>query len=468
MKKFMDENFLLTNPTGERLYHDYAKEVKIFDFHCHLSPREIWEDKKFHNITEVWLSGDHYKWRQLRSMGVDEAYITGTLTTAKEKFLAYARIMPYLLGNPLYHWTHLEMQRYFGITEILCESSAEHLWDEMNEQLNTDAFTVRRLIEKSNVYALCTTDDPADNLIYHQKIKAEAAMKTKVLPAMRPDKALNVEAKDFSEYINLLGEAARMPITSYNDLKEALAKRVEFFHAMGCRACDHALEYVPFEAADERTLEEVFRKALRKEVISAQERDQYKTDLLIFLAAEYKKREWAMEIHIGALRNNNQRMFQRLGPDTGFDSVNDYNYAPGLRALLSKMDEHHGLPKTILFTLNPKDYYVLTTMMGCFQGTEAASKIQSGSAWWFLDHKTGMEEQMRILAATGLLSKFIGMVTDSRSFLSYPRHEYFRRILCNMIGGMVENGEYPDDYNILEKMIQDICFQNAKAYIGIE
>lgn len=466
MKQFMDENFLLSNKTSEKLYHEYAAKEPIFDFHCHLSPQEIWEDKKFRNISEVWLSGDHYKWRQMRSMGIDEKYITGD-STDKEKFLAYAKIMPYLIGNPLFHWTHLEMKRYFGISELLNEANAEKLWDEMNEKLNTDDFSVRNLIQKSNVYALCTTDDPADSLEYHIKIKEEGKMETKILPAMRPDKALNVEKEEFSDYIKSLADAAGLEISSYRDLKNALEKRMDFFDEIGCKACDHALEYAPFAPVDEEQAEQIFKKALKGEAISIHEGDQYRTSLMIFLAEQYKKRDWAMELHIGALRNNNKKMFKKLGPDTGYDSVNDYNYAPALAKLLSAMEEKDGLPKTILFTLNPKDHYVLTTMMGCFQGTEAASKIQSGSAWWFLDHKPGMEEQMEILSTTGLLSKFVGMVTDSRSFLSYPRHEYFRRILCNMIGTMVENGEYPDDDMVLGKIVKDICFYNAKAYINI-
>lgn len=467
MKEFMDENFMLSSETAKKLYFDYAKDMPIFDFHCHLSPKEIWEDKQFSDITEVWLGGDHYKWRQMRTMGFDESMITGSRTSAKEKFMAWAKTVPYLIGNPLYHWTHLEMQRYFGIEECLNEQNAEKMWDQMNEMLGGDAFTARGLIESSNVYAVCTTDDPADSLEYHQNIKNEGKMKTKVVPAMRPDKALHLENREFPEYIKALAKTAEMEIQSFQALKDALAKRIRFFDEMGCGASDHALEYAPFSEASEQELENIFVKALNKEKLSVTEKDQYKTSLLIFLAKEYQKYDWAMEIHIGALRNNNQRLFEQLGADTGFDAVNDYNYAPSLAKLLSKMDEKDELPKTILFTLNPKDYYVLTTIMGCFQGTEAASKIQSGSAWWFLDHKDGMKEQMKILASTGMLSKFVGMVTDSRSFLSYPRHEYFRRILCDFLGGMVERGEYPADYEMLGSIVKDICFNNAKEYIRL-
>jgi len=468
MMKFMDENFMLTNEPAKKLYFDYAKDMPIFDFHCHLSPREIWEDKRFENITEVWLGGDHYKWRQMRTMGFDEVYITGNGTSAREKFMAWAKTVPYLVGNPLYHWTHLEMQRYFGITECLSEKNAEYLWDHMNAVLQEEAFSARGLIESSNVYAVCTTDDPADSLEYHQNIKREGKMKTKVLPAWRPDKALHPESPEFPAYIGKLAAAAKMQINSYKSLEEALVKRLHFFDEMGCGASDHALEYAPFEPCSEEELETVFAKAVKGKKLSGKERDQYQTALLIFLAREYKKRDWAMEIHIGALRNNNERMYRQLGPDTGFDSVNDYNYAPALAKLLKKMDEQDELPKTILFTLNPKDYFVLTTLMGCFQGQEVASKVQSGSAWWFLDHKEGMKEQMQILAATGILAKFVGMVTDSRSFLSYPRHEYFRRILCNLLGEMVEQGEYPADYEMLGSIVKDICFYNAKNYINVK
>lgn len=464
----MDDNFMLSSKAAQKLYFDYAKDMPIFDFHCHLSPKEIWENKRFENITEVWLGGDHYKWRQMRTMGFAEECITGSKTSAKEKFMAWAKTVPYLIGNPLYHWTHLEMQRYFGIEECLNEQNAEKMWNQMNEMLKGDAFTARGLIEASNVYAVCTTDDPADSLVYHQNIKNEGKMKTRVVPAMRPDKALHPENEGFSEYIGILGNAADMKITSYQELKTALAERIRFFDEMGCGASDHALEYVPFEMTSEQELENIFVKALQNNELSIKEKDQYQTDLLIFLAREYKKYDWAMEIHIGALRNNNERLYQQLGPDTGFDSVNDYNYAPALAKLLSKMNANDELPKTILFTLNPKDYYVLTTVMGSFQGPEAASKIQCGSAWWHLDHQDGMREQMRILASTGILAKFVGMVTDSRSFLSYPRHEYFRRILCELLGEMVERGEYPADFDMLGSIVKDICFNNAKAYIKLK
>ncbi len=474
MKKFMDEEFLLQTKTASKLYHDYAENMPIFDYHCHLSPKEIWENRRFNTITELWLGGDHYKWRALRSMGVPEKYITGKETSDYEKFEQWARIMPYLLGNPLYHWTHLELKRYFGIEEQLSEKNAREVYDKINTMLAGDDFTTRALIERSNVYAVCTTDDPADSLEYHAKLKAEGGMKTLVVPAWRPDKALNIDDKNFSEYIRTLADTAEMSINSYEDLLTALKKRILFFNEMGCAASDHAFDYAPYERADEAELDLIFKKALQGNEISLCEKDKYRTELLIWLAKEYKSLNWAMELHIGALRNNNEKLYNRIGPDTGFDSVNDYNYAPALGKLLNSMNVGDNLPKTILFTLNPKDHYVLTTIMGCFQEVvegsiegNPISKIQEGSAWWFLDNKPGMETQMEALMVTGVLSRFCGMVTDSRSFISYPRHEYFRRILCNIIGNLVENGEYPADFDTLGKIVKDICFNNAKLYIPI-
>lgn len=467
MKKFMGKDFILTNDTAVTLFEKYAKDQPIFDYHCHLSPKEIWENKKYDSITQVWLGGDHYKWRAIRSMGFAEELITGKQSSDYEKFMCWAKTVPYLIGNPLYHWTHLELQRFFGIEETLSEKTAPAIWEKANACLKEDGFSPRGLIERSNVYALCTTDDPADTLEYHAKIRDEGKMSTKILPALRPDKALQPEAAGFGEYIEKLAQTAGMEISSFAALKDALGKRIAFFHEMGCRASDHAFNYVPFATATDGELNAIFQKGVKGEALTTLEQDQYKTALMLFLGAEYAKRGWAMEIHVGALRNNNARMFKTLGPDTGFDAVNDYNYAPTLAKLLSAMDENRQLPKTILFTLNPKDNYMMTTLMGCFQDTDAASKIQFGSAWWFLDHKPGMEEQMETLMTTGVLSKFTGMVTDSRSFLSYPRHEYFRRIVCNLIGTLVENGEYPYDEALLGEIVEGISFKNAKEYFGI-
>ncbi|MBE6064481.1 glucuronate isomerase [Clostridium cochlearium] len=468
MKRFLDEDFMLHNEYGRILYEKYAKNMPIFDFHCHLEAKEIWENKKFNNITEVWLGGDHYKWRVMRANGVPENKITGNASDY-EKFLEWAKVVPLLIGNPLYHWTHLELNRFFGIKDNLNENTAEEIWNKTNKLLKQDDFTARSLIERSNVYAVCTTNDPADTLEYHIKIKEEGKMNTKIVPAMRPDKALQVEAKDFSKYINELSKVSEVDIKSFSDLKKALSKRIKFFDEQGCGACDHAFNYIPYNRASEREVDAIFKKGINGEYIFKDEEDKYKTELMIFLAQEYHKYNWVMELHIGALRNNNNRMFKRLGSDTGYDSVNDYNYAPQLGALLSHMDEYGNLPRTVLFTLNPKDNYVLSTMTGCFQGEEyGISKIQFGTAWWFVDHKDGIIRQMRDLAATGVISKFIGMLTDSRSFLSYPRHEYFRRILCNLLGEYVELGEYPWDEDILGNIVEDICFNNAKEYIKIK
>ncbi|WP_343208293.1 glucuronate isomerase [Anaerolentibacter hominis] len=467
MKEFMGKDFLLSNPTAVKLYEDYAKDMPIYDYHCHLSPKEIWENKQFASITEVWLGGDHYKWRQMRTMGIDEKYITGDASDY-EKFLKWAETMPYLLGNPLYHWTHLELARFFGITKPLSPETADEIWEKTNAALATEEFRARGLIERSNVYAVCTTDDPADTLEYHQKIRQEGKMKTKVVPAMRPDKALQPENGAFGEYVTNLAATAQMEIDTYQDFKDALKKRIAFFNEMGCGACDHAFNYIPYEEGSESEAEAVFQKGRKGEALSVREQDLYKTNLMLFLAAEYKKYDWAMEIHVAALRNNNSRMFEKLGPDTGFDSINDYNYAPALSKLLDAMDKNGELPKTILFSLNPRDNYMIATMLGNFQGDGIPGKMQMGSAWWFLDHKYGMEEQMRTVMTDSMLSKFTGMVTDSRSFLSYPRHEYFRRILCNLIGELVENGEYPADMDTLGKIVQDICFHNAKNFIPVK
>lgn len=467
MKKFMSKKFLLTNETAVILFEKFAKDLPIFDYHCHLNPQQIWENKKYDNLTQVWLGGDHYKWRAIRSMGFNEDSITGTVTSDYDKFLCWAKTVPHLIGNPLYHWTHLELQRFFGINEILNEQSAPMIWKEANARLQEDGFTPRALIENSNVYAVCTTDDPADSLEYHLKIQQEGKMKTKVLPAMRPDKALQPETAGFGTYVEALAAAAGMKINSFSSFKEALGKRIEFFHSVGCRACDHAFNYIPFADFTDSEVNAIFKKGLVGAELSAIEQNKYKTALMLYLSEQYAKNDWVMEIHIGALRNNNSRMLEKLGPDTGFDSVNDYNYAPALAKLLSAMDKNNQLPKTILFTLNPKDNYMLSTMLGCFQSDSVASKIQFGSAWWFQDHKYGMEEHLKTLASTGVLSKFIGMVTDSRSFLSYPRHEYFRRIVCNYIGTLVEDGEYPYDEAILKEIIEGISFNNAKNYFNI-
>ena len=463
--KFMDENFLLYNETSRKLFKA-ANEMPIFDWHCHLSPKEIYENKKPENIAVLWLGGDHYKWRAMRSFGIDEKYITGD-STDYEKFEAFAKAMPYLIGNPLYHWTHLELQRYFGIYETLCEKTAKKIWDEANAKIEEGGFTPRELIEKSNVKCVCTTDDPADTLEYHALIKKED-FSCKILPAFRPDKALNIELSTFLPWLSQLEATSGEVIDSFAALKAVLKDRMKFFDEMGCKASDQAFSYVPFAPADDIELELIFSKALAGKALLQTEIDKYRTALMQFLAGEYAKLGWAMELHMGAMRNNNTKMFKSIGPDTGFDSIGDDQIAFQLSRFLDSMAVKDLLPKTVLFTLNPKDNFVLGAMLGNFQSSETESKIQFGSGWWFNDHIDGMTEQMKALGNLGCLGKFVGMVTDSRSFLSYPRHEYFRRILCKLIGEFVENGLYPDDMETLEKIVRDISFNNAADYFGLE
>ncbi|MDD3224430.1 MAG: glucuronate isomerase [Clostridium sp.] len=462
MKKFMDENFLLSNETAKKLFFDYAKDMPIIDYHCHISPEEICEDKQFKNITQVWLYGDHYKWRLMRSAGIDEKYITGK-STDYEKFEAYAKAMETAIGNPLYHWTHLELQRYFGIYEILNVKNAPVIWEKANKVLQ-NGLSVRQLIKKSNVKALCTTDDPADSLEFHLKLKKDKSFDVKVNPAFRPDKALRIEKPDYKEYVNKLAEVSKMNISTYDDLLKALESRIQFFHSVGCRVSDHALDYVPYKEASREEVSDIFKKALAKGKVTHEEEEKYKTYTFKFFAKNYAKLDWAMECHINAFRDDNTVMYNKLGADTGYDSVNDNPVAHPLRNLLDSLEKEGALPRTILYSLNPNDNYVIGTIMGAFQGTEAFGKIQMGAAWWFNDHKDGMEKQMKTLASLGSFGTFLGMLTDSRSFLSYTRHEYFRRILCNLLGTWVENGEVPYDLEALKKLVQDICYNNAKNY----
>lgn len=466
MKKFLDENFMLQNETAVKLYHNYAKHMPIYDYHCHINPKEIWENKQFKNITEVWLYGDHYKWRAMRSNGIDEEYITGSASDY-DKFMAWAKTVPYTIGNPLYHWTHLELQRFFGIYDLLSEKTADIIWKKANEKLSQEGFRVRDLIEKSNVAYICTTDDAIDDLKYHKLIREEGKMKTKVLPTLRPDKAVNIEKDTFIGWVKTLGEVCGKEITNYDEFLAALEERINFFHEEGCRLSDHAFDYVPYREASIDEVAKIFEKGLKGENITLEEEEKYKTALMQFFGKKFAELGWTMQLHIGAMRNNNTRMFKKLGPDTGFDSINDLNIAYPLSRFLDSLDKEDKLPKTILYTLNPKDNYVLGTMLGNFQGGGIPGKIQFGSGWWFNDQRDGMEEQMKALANLGLLSRFVGMLTDSRSFLSYPRHEYFRRILCNLIGTWVENGEFPNDMNLLGEIVQNICFNNAKAYFNM-
>ena len=461
----MDEAFLLTTPAAAQLFIA-CKNAPIFDWHCHLSPKEIYENKTPRDIAELWLGGDHYKWRAMRGCGVPERYITGD-ASPYEKFKKWAACMPRLIGNPLYHWTHLELQRYFGIIEPLSEKTADAIWEKANAMIAAGGFTPRELIQKSNVFCVCTTDDPADTLEYHALIAADASFDVQVRPAFRPDKALAITAPTFLPWLQKLEGVYGKEIKTFAALKAALLARIEWFAANGCRATDHAFNPVPYKRMTDAELEVVFAKVLAGGKLAPWEAEGYQTELLRFLAKEYAKRGWVMELHMGAMRNNNARMFASLGPDTGFDSIADDQMAYKLSRLLDSLDAENALPRTVLFTLNPKDNYVLGAMLGNFQSDEAASKIQFGSAWWFNDNIDGMRQQIAAFANLGVLANFIGMVTDSRSFLSYPRHEYFRRILCEYIGNLVENGEYPADFETLEQTVKDVSFGNAKAYSGI-
>lgn len=463
MKPFMGEDFLLSSETAKKLYHSFAKPMPIVDYHCHISPAEIAENRRFDNIAQAWLGGDHYKWRLMRSNGADERYITGNASD-REKFQAFAELMPKAIGNPMYHWTHLELKRYFHCDLPLSGETAEEIWNLCNERLKN--LPVREMIRRSNVKALVTTDDPIDSLEHHKAIQKDASFETKVLPAFRPDRAIAAEKEDFPAYMEALGSVWGNPIRSFEDLRQALSSRMDHFEALGCRASDHGVSEIPFEPASPQELDAILQKRLAGESASGRELRQYATALLLFLGREYARRGWVMEIHYSAERNPNSRMFKALGPDSGFDCIRGGNTAQGLLPFLDALERENALPKTILFSLNPNDNAMLGSIIGSFQGTEAAGKLQHGAAWWFNDTKAGMQEQLTSLANLSLLGNFVGMLTDSRSFLSYTRHEYFRRILCDLIGSWVENGEYPADWAALKKLIEDICCNNALRYFG--
>ncbi len=451
----INDGFMLKSKTAKHLYEAYAKELPIIDYHCHLIPEMIASDHRFKNAYELFLGGDHYKWRQMRSAGIDEKYITGD-APSYEKWLCFAKIMPLLIGNPIYHWTALEVKRYFDIDEPLCEESAERIWNICNQKLQSPDFSARNLILKSGVEVICTTDDPADDLKYHKQLRNEG-FACKVLPTFRPDKIYNIESPAFIDYISAIG------VSSFDEVVAWICERTAFFRENGCRLSDHALEYVPFAEGDAKA---VFEKRQAGETLCKHDIDVYKTAILSVCAEQYTKHGFAMQLHIGALRNNNKKMFKLLGADTGFDSINDLCIAEKLSAFMNSLEEKDILPKTILYTLNPKDNYVLGTMLGNFQKAPTPGKIQFGSGWWFNDNRDGMEAQMEALANLGLFGSFVGMLTDSRSFVSYPRHEYFRRILCNLLGKWVEEGEYPYDEKALKTIVEGICYKNAKAYFG--
>ncbi len=468
MKNFMDDkDFLLSTKTGERLFHDYVEYLPILDYHCHISPKEIWEDKSFSSITEVWLGGDHYKWRLMRACGVDERYITGN-APAREKFQEWAKTLERCIGNPVYEWSHLELKRFFGYEGHLCPETAEEVWQLANRKLATPEFSCRNLIRRSNVRLICTTDDPADSLEWHKKIAADSSFDVQVVPAMRPDKALGIEKEGFGAYVKRLSEVAGMPIASFRDFKRALSKRLDLFAEMGCKASDHALDYVVDVPATDEELEEVFSARVAGKVVSEGDILKYKAAFMKFVAAEYVRLDWAMQIHLGCKRDNNTTMFKELGPDTGYDCIRNGQKAADLADFLNGANETSGLPKTILYSLDPNDTTMIDTVMQCFQQAPVAGKLQNGSAWWFNDSELGMRAQLSTLANEGVLGTFVGMLTDSRSFLSYPRHEYFRRVLCGLLGEWVEDGKYPDDPKALSRIVRDISYNNAVRYFGFD
>ena len=465
MKSFLDENFLLQTESARQLYHGFAKEMPIIDYHNHLMPEQIANDINFENLTQIWLYGDHYKWRAMRGNGVNEKYCTGAATDY-EKFEQWAATVPYTLRNPLYHWTHLELQRYFDIDKILSPDTAREIYDVCSAKLKTPEYSVKNLLRKMNVQVLCTTDDPTDSLVHHQKIKADG-FEIKVLPTFRPDKAMNVDDVDsFNAYVNKLQDVSNILIANWDDYLQALKSRHDFFAENGCCVSDHGLEQLYAVDYQESEIKNIFRKLTAGETISQPENIKFKSAMLVKFAEWDHEKNWVQQYHLGALRNNNARMLKTLGPDTGWDSIGDFSQAKQLSKFLDRLDTTNQLAKTILYNLNPADNELMAAMIGNFNDGTVAGKIQFGSSWWFLDQKDGMTQQINALSNMGLLTRFVGMLTDSRSFMSYPRHEYFRRILCNIFGEEIENGELPNDMAWTGKVIQDICYNNAKEYFG--
>jgi glucuronate isomerase len=463
MKAFLDENFLLTTPTAERLYHDHAAKMPIIDYHCHLSPQDIAADRQFENLTQIWLEGDHYKWRAMRTNGVAERYCTGDASDW-EKFEKWAETVPYTMRNPLYHWTHLELKRPFGITKTLNPSSARDIYDRCTKMLQGDTFTARGILKQMNVKVVCTTDDPTDDLAAHQLIR-DSGVEIKVLPAFRPDKCLNAENPEaLNAWLDNLAAITNSPMAHFIDLLDALKQRADFFESMGCKLSDHGLETAYADDFTDKEANYLFQKVRLGNSLEAAEISKYKSAVLFYLGEMYHEKGWIQQFHLGALRNNNSRMLRQLGPDTGFDSIGDFEVAKPLSRFLDRLDTGNTLPRTILYNLNPRDNEVMATMIGNFNDGSTPGKMQFGSAWWFLDQKDGMEKQIETLSNMGLLSRFVGMLTDSRSFLSYPRHEYFRRILCNMLGNDVETGQLPHDMEWLGQMVENICYHNARTY----
>jgi glucuronate isomerase len=464
---FITEDFVLQTEAARRLYHDYAEKLPIIDYHCHLPPDQIARDRKFANLTQVWLAGDHYKWRAMRTNGVDERYCTGDASDY-DKYLKWAETVPYCLRNPLYHWTHLELKRYFGVSDRLFNpQTAPGIWEECNARLARPDFSCRGLIQQSNVAAICTTDDPIDSLEHHQTLAKDTSFGIPVLPAWRPDRAMNLaDLKEFKAYVDKLAAAADVDIRSFDDFRAALRKRHDFFHANGCRVSDHGLESLSADEFTEQELAAIFAKARNATPVSPAEIRQFESAMLYEFGLMDHEKGWVQQYHLGALRNNNSRMFARMGRDIGFDSINDFEIARPLSRILDRLDRTNQLPRTILYNLNPRDNAMLTSMIGNFQDGSTPGKIQYGSAWWFLDQKNGMERQIEDLSQMGLLSRFVGMLTDSRSFLSYTRHEYFRRILCNILGNDMTSGLIPKDYDLVGGMVRDISYNNAASYFG--
>ncbi len=466
MKTFMDKDFLLSTDTARQLYHDYAAGCPIIDYHCHVSPKEIWEDKHFKNITDIWLSGDHYKWRLMRSDGIDEYYITGGASDY-EKFMKFASVLPKAIGNPMYHWCHLELKEYFGYTGVLNEKTAHEVWTLTEKMLKEDDMGVRGIIKKSNVQFIGTTDDPTDNLEWHRNLMEDGSFETIVAPSFRPDKALGIDKNGWREYICTLSEVCGIKIDSIKTLEQALLQRIDFFNESGCKASDHGLDHMVYAEASAEELEEIMSKALGGETVTAHEAECFKTHFLLLCARKYAQIGWAMQLHYNCMRNPNRKMFSLLGPDTGFDCIGPDNGSNKLALLLNRLFEEGSLPKTIIYSLDASDNSFIDSLIGSYQGTEIAGKLQHGSAWWFNDNLQGMKEQLISLANLSILGNFIGMLTDSRSFLSYTRHEYFRRILCELLGQWVENGEYPADFDTLGMIVKGICHDNAQTYFNI-
>ena len=464
--KFMTEDFLLETPAARKLYHDFAEHQPIIDYHCHISPKEVYEDRKFDNITQVWLGGDHYKWRMIRTNGVPEEEVTGSASD-RVKFQRFAEALPLAIGNPMYHWTHLELKRYFGVDIPLTGDTAEEIWNVCNEKLQTPALSVRNIIKNSNVKMIGTTDDPADDLAFHKLIAQDSTFDTKVLPSFRPDTVVNIEKPAFPDAVARLAGVCGFEICNPEDLKKALTQRLDFFCAHGCKASDHGMDAVVYRRGTADQINAAFEKAMERKPLTIEEIEMFRTEMLLHLGRENAKRGVVMQLHYGVQRNTNTKKFQTIGADTGFDTIAGGGDGIGLARFLDALAQDDALPKTIIYSLDPKDNELIDTIIGSFQGPECPGKIQHGSAWWFSDTKSGMENQLKSLANLSILGNFVGMLTDSRSFLSYTRHEYFRRILCNFLGKLVDNGEYPEDYKMLEKIVAGISYENAKRYFEL-